>query len=367
MPIILPMRKKQFLHVLRCLCLCAVLSPVWGAEASMIPEKARHPGAFRVSTPSVDDISSPSTTLLLASISTELKADLNTTISTRSSESTPTEGGFVFYNRRMISTTFGKTRHVLLTFDDGPNPHTTPQILDILKRRDLKGIFFLVGMNVKKYPWIVKRIFDEGHTLGNHSYFHPNLTHMSQERISKEIRDTNALIMKITGIKPKVFRPPYGALNHSVLTTLQNEGMDVMLWTVDPGDWRNRNMYRTVENLKRQLWLNHGGRGGVVLLHDTLPSTAGALEPFLVALTQQGLLPTPFGTNSHNNRQYWAMRPPVNIPWHDIIVEFDFDSMQKPLLASILKGKTTEDFSSVALLRAQKSGDLMKMLLCRAF
>jgi len=288
----------------------------------------------------------------------------------RNQENAPTEGGFVFYNRQFISATLGKNRQILLTFDDGPNPHTTPIILDILKKHNLKGIFFLVGMNVRKFPNIVKRIHEEGHTLGNHTFYHPNLTHFGDSRILWEIRATNDLIKQITGCTPRIFRPPYGALNQRVLNILKQENMSVMLWNVDPGDWRSRNMSRTVENLKRQLHLSQGGKGGVVLLHDTLISTANALEPFLAALTTQGLLPAPFENERQesSHRAFWAARSPVSMEWKKSVQEIGLpESLQRPYLRVLLGYADKKPLTALELLRAKKSGTLMQTLLCRNF
>ncbi|MFZ2955757.1 MAG: polysaccharide deacetylase family protein [Candidatus Ozemobacteraceae bacterium] len=279
----------------------------------------------------------------------------------------PTEGGFVFYNRQLITATLGKSRQVLLTFDDGPHPVNTPYVLDVLKRLDLKAVFFLVGTNARKYPEIVRRIAAEGHTIGNHTFYHPNLCHCTAVRITKEIRENNELIRQITGVKPTLFRPPYGGVNQRTLEILRQEGMSVMLWSVDPGDWRNRNITRTVENLKRQLAFNHGGRGGIVLLHDTLPSSAHALEPFLTALVQEGLLPTGFGNPGPRGRRYWALRDPQNTRWQETAPAYQVETFACPFLTSVLKGPRSEMPTPMAMLRAKKSGDFLKVMLCRGF
>ncbi|MBI3038492.1 polysaccharide deacetylase family protein [bacterium] len=285
-------------------------------------------------------------------------------IPTHSFEAPTESGNLVFYNRQLIAQTLGKNRQILLTFDDGPNPRTTPIVLEILKRRNIKGIFFLVGTNVRKYPEIARKIHSEGHTIGNHSYYHPNLTYLGVDRISREIRDTNALIKEVVGVKPTLFRPPYGALNNTVLNCIKHEGLSIMLWSVDPGDWRNKSMSRTVENLKAQLNLSHGGKGGIVLLHDTLPSTVHALEPFLIALTQHGILPSPFGTPaSQNNRSYWAMKDPAMLFWHQNRLNFKVEEFKRPLLTAIVNPSKNTSLPAIKLLRARKTGNLTSFLL----
>lgn len=276
-----------------------------------------------------------------------------------------TEGGSVFYNRQLIQATLGKTRQVLLTFDDGPHPNGTPQILDTLKRHNLKAVFFVVGMNVRKYPGLLQRIHAEGHTIGNHTFYHPNLAHLRPGRILKEIRETNELVRQITGVKPTLFRPPYGAVNAQVLQILRQEHMDVMLWTFDPGDWRNRNMARTIENLKRQMKFSEGGRGGVVLFHDTLPSTAHALEPFLVAMKSHGLLGTAFaGRPVVYDRSFWGTRSMSVFAWHELAPILYLEQLKRPVLQNLIGTDKQAELSPIALLRAQKTGSIRQYLLC---
>ncbi len=287
--------------------------------------------------------------------------------STLALEEEPTEGGFVFYNRKLIAETMGRMRQLLLTFDDGPHPVTTPQVLDILKRWNVKGIFFVVGMNARKYPDLVRRIHAEGHTIGNHTWYHLNLKKFGPERILKEIRETNDLIQQITGVRPRLFRPPYGSLNASVVEILRQEGMDIMLWTFDPRDWRNRSMVQTVASLKKQLHLENGGKGGIILLHDPLPSTAASLEPLLAALSQSNLLPTAYRRGPTQGREFWAARSPFlwrTFQWQR---PFQPDAARYPMLTTMLQPPPPAEFSAMALLRAKKTGQLFTTLVTRAF
>ncbi|OQA09332.1 MAG: Peptidoglycan-N-acetylglucosamine deacetylase [bacterium ADurb.Bin374] len=279
----------------------------------------------------------------------------------------PTEGSSVFYNRKFIASTMGRNRQYLLTFDDGPNPNTTPYILDTLKKHDMKAVFFVVGTNVRKYPEILRRIHAEGHVIGNHTAHHANLSHATAAKTFDEIRQLNTLVEKITGTRPRVFRPPYGALNQNVLQAVRQEGMDVMLWSVDPYDWRNRSMARTCENVKRQLHLGNGTRGGIVLMHDTLPSTVAALEPLLVAFAENGLIPAAYG-GPVSGRGYWAAKAPVNLPWTPELPQLDLARLDRPILAELIKPRH-DDFSwtAVSLLKARKTGTLFESMLCRAF
>src|SRR5207249_542674 len=105
----------------------------------------------------------------------------------------------------------GDTHEVALTFDDGPDPEWTPKILDILKAAKVKAAFFLVGVNAEHYPNLVRRIVDEGHEIGNHTYYHPNLALCWPEHIRLELNATQLLIQTLTGRATTLFRPPYAA------------------------------------------------------------------------------------------------------------------------------------------------------------
>src|SRR5688572_16837939 len=104
---------------------------------------------------------------------------------------------------------------VALTFDDGPRPETNA-ILDALKLHRLKATFFLIGLNVRAYPEIARRIVREGHHIGNHTWSHPDLTTMTAAAINQELRWTNSIIAQVTGVTPRFARPPYGSTNTSV-------------------------------------------------------------------------------------------------------------------------------------------------------
>src|SRR5205807_3874025 len=105
----------------------------------------------------------------------------------------------------------GGAHEVVLTFDDGPDPDWTPKILDILKSAKVKAAFFLVGVNAERYPRLVRRIVEEGHEIGNHTYYHPNLALCWPEHIRVELNATQLLIQSLTGRATTLFRPPYAA------------------------------------------------------------------------------------------------------------------------------------------------------------
>lgn len=153
---------------------------------------------------------------------------------------------------------------IALTFDDGPQSVYTPQILDILKKYNIKATFFLIGKNVETFPDLAKRIKDEGHIIGNHTYDHPDLRLRNQKQIKQQIEQTEKAIIDSTGIKPYLFRPPYGTDNNLVFLEVENLGYVVVQWSVSGLNGRqdapfNKIVKRVVDNTRN---------GSIILLHD---------------------------------------------------------------------------------------------------
>lgn len=171
-------------------------------------------------------------------------------------------------------------KQVALTFDDGPDPRTTPQVLDMLKKYHAKATFFMLGGKISGNESLVKRIADEGNEVGNHSFDHSNFTKLSHEQIVSQIESTNSLIEKACGKKPFYFRPPYGATDERVK---QAVGMSQLLWTVDTKDWENHNTAAIMTNIKNQLRPN-----GIILMHDIHQTSVNALPTVLDYLVNQG-------------------------------------------------------------------------------
>ncbi len=171
-----------------------------------------------------------------------------------------------------------------LTFDDGPHPELTPKLLDILRQQGVRATFFVLGSNVAKYPEIARRIVAEGHEIANHSYNHPALTKLGAARMNDEVGKTCDIIEQATGRRPLSIRPPYGALNATVEhALLQNYGLNVVLWSVDPLDWKRPGSAEVVRRLVA------GARPGAILLaHDIHPGTVEAIPEVIAQLKSQG-------------------------------------------------------------------------------
>ncbi|WP_227936393.1 polysaccharide deacetylase family protein [Alkalihalobacillus deserti] len=152
---------------------------------------------------------------------------------------------------------------VALTFDDGPENHYTPMILDILKEKGVPATFFVVGREITTYPEIMKRIVNEGHGIGNHTWHHPDLRKKWSSRIQEEIQSTQQELQKVVGKKPDLFRPPYGAMTKADKVILNKMGMRNILWSVDTLDWSGLPADDILEIVNRDI-----SPGGIILQHN---------------------------------------------------------------------------------------------------
>jgi peptidoglycan/xylan/chitin deacetylase (PgdA/CDA1 family) len=173
-----------------------------------------------------------------------------------------------------------------LTFDDGPDPVTTPQILDILAAHGARATFFVLGVQAARYPDLVRRIAREGHVVAGHSWNHPQLTGLSEAAFRNEVDGTNRLIESLTGQPVRCVRPPYGASDRTVVARLGARGLTAMLWSVDPFDWRRPGVGAIVNRV-----LGGVQPGAVVVLHDrrSAQQTPVALPAILDGLARRGL------------------------------------------------------------------------------
>lgn len=173
--------------------------------------------------------------------------------------------------------------YIAMSFDDGPSPTLTPKLLDLLKQRGIKVTFFVIGQNVEHAPQIVARAAAEGHEIGNHTWDHASLTKLSDIRVQEEINKTSDAIFQATGKKPVLFRPPYGAVNPRVHGWIDQDGMKVVLWSVDPNDWK-----RPGSAVVERRILTGAKPGSIILSHDIHPGTIEAMPATLDALLAKG-------------------------------------------------------------------------------
>ena len=208
----------------------------------------------------------------------------------------------------------GGEHQVAISFDDGPDPRWTPKILDILKGANVKAAFFLVGANAERYPKLVRRIVDDGHEIGNHTYYHPNLALCWPEHIRLELNATQLLLETITGRATTLFRPPYAAdtspAQLSELTPLQiAEDLNylVVLESIDPQDWAKPGADIILRRVKQQR-----RDGSIILLHDAggdRSQTVEALPRILEWLHIRGDTVVPLSTLLGTTRD--AVMPPL--------------------------------------------------------
>lgn len=169
---------------------------------------------------------------------------------------------------------------VALTFDDGPDPSTTPQALEILKRYGVKGTFFMLGKNVAAYPEVVKKVHKEGHEIGIHTWDHPILTNLPLDDAKHEIIDTQDIIQKVTGIQTKITRPPYGSINSAVQYAVDQS---FIMWDVDTLDWKTHNTDAILQEIKNEV-----SPGSIILMHDIHQTSIDALPTVIEYLQSQG-------------------------------------------------------------------------------
>ena len=152
---------------------------------------------------------------------------------------------------------------IALTFDDGPNDLYTAQILDILRYYRIKATFFCLGRQVQKYPALVQRAYREGHLIANHTWGHPLLPNLAVPSIIWQITTAGDMIQRTTGIRPTLFRAPYGATNSTALRVINLFGLTLIQWNVDPRDWSRPGINTIYARVMTQTQ-----NGSIILLHD---------------------------------------------------------------------------------------------------
>ncbi len=175
---------------------------------------------------------------------------------------------------------------VALTFDDGPDPTYTPQILSILEQYNVHATFFCVGDHVRDAPELAQQEHAAGHIVANHSWNHPDLTTLSAEEVHAQLRTTSDAIEQATGVRPSFFRPPYGAYNDETFAQANALGLTSVTWNVDPDDWQEPESSVIIDRV-----VDGADNGAIILLHDgggNRTQTIAALPKILTKLQERG-------------------------------------------------------------------------------
>ena len=185
---------------------------------------------------------------------------------------------------------------VLLTFDDGPDPETTPRVLELLARYHVRALFFIVGNRIHRAPGVLPQIVAQGHLVGNHSFSHEGTLGIPFSRYCDDLERCQGLIEGHTGCVPRFFRPPYGRIAPAALRAARRTGLQTICWSAEGGEFGHSST-RPWNVIAERLCSCVRGRD-IVLLHDNYPHCAEVLEVLLPALAQRGLRLGPGGLSA---------------------------------------------------------------------
>ena len=175
---------------------------------------------------------------------------------------------------------------IALTFDDGPNPTYTPQILAILQEFGIKATFFDIGYLVKDYPALVQQEYSAGHIVGEHSWSHPDLTRLSVSNVRSQLAVASDAVQSAIGIRPTFFRPPYGAVNLTVMQQAKALNLSIIVWNDDPQDWSLPGVHVIIQRA-----VDEARNGTIILMHDgggNRTQTIAALPTVISTLQARG-------------------------------------------------------------------------------
>ncbi len=198
----------------------------------------------------------------------------------------PQKSGAFYDGDVLFSCYKNESQKIALTFDDGPHPRYTPEILDILDEYGIKATFFVVGQNVQYYPELVKAEIDAGHEVGNHTYSHANLRKASYEVVCGEIGTTERLIYENTDFRAHLLRPPGGMYSQTVCDVAAADDYTIVLWSIDTRDWAHNPSDKIAEQI-----LSDIRSGDIILFHDYIAKdspTAEALRKIIPTLLERG-------------------------------------------------------------------------------
>lgn len=177
-------------------------------------------------------------------------------------------------------------KKIALTFDDGPHPKYTEEILDLLAFYQIKATFFMIGKNVSLYPETAKRVACEGHEIGSHTYTHPHMLHITAKELSEELQKTENVMRSLGLPKPTLFRPPEGYRTKEQIQTVRDAGYTMVIWSLDTHDWRSTPSAHIVEYTSATVQ-----GGDVLLFHDYISgqnTTIAALKKLIPMLLKDG-------------------------------------------------------------------------------
>ena len=174
--------------------------------------------------------------------------------------------------------------YIAITFDDGPHPKNTPRLLDMLRERNIRATFYVIGRNVDLYPNVLRRTVSEGHEIGNHTYNHPILSKLGDSTVREELTKCRDAVARAAGVQPRTLRPPYGALLQRQREWIHRElNYPTIMWSVDPLDWK-----RPGASVVTSRILSNTTPGAIVLAHDLHASTVDAMPATLDGLLRKG-------------------------------------------------------------------------------
>jgi peptidoglycan/xylan/chitin deacetylase (PgdA/CDA1 family) len=249
--------RRGFMLVAASLSSCAASKPLPPVKSSAQPIKTPSNTAYR--TPSVQGA---------------VRRNPDMSLSSNFSNSAG-----ISFSRVMVS-----GQYIAMTFDDGPQPQNTPRLLDMLRARNIKATFYVIGRSVDIYPQIVRRTVAEGHEIGNHSYTHRLLSKLSDSEIISDLGRCRDAIGRAAGVQPRTMRPPYGGLLQRQRELVHSEfGYPTILWSLDPLDWK-----RPGAGVITSRILAGASAGGIVLAHDLHSQTVDAMPATLDGLLARG-------------------------------------------------------------------------------
>jgi peptidoglycan/xylan/chitin deacetylase (PgdA/CDA1 family) len=189
------------------------------------------------------------------------------------------KGAGVSFSRVLVS-----GNYIAMTFDDGPHPQNTPRLLDILRARNVKATFYVIGRSVDLYPQVVRRAVAEGHEIGNHSHTHRLLSKLSDSELRMEMARCQDAVGRAAGVRMRTMRPPYGGLLQRQRELVHAEfGYPTILWAVDPLDWK-----RPGPSVVTSRILSGTTAGSIVLSHDLHAQTVDAMPATIDGLLRRG-------------------------------------------------------------------------------